>query len=128
MKAEYIYMFTAPGHLLVNDAAAGGHPLHVTRTDQSGIPQAIAMVNGTFQHVGDGFDPPVRVHRKASNRTLDGIVKGEVVEQEKRIKQIFAIGGDGTPQQDAGPFNHLIWLDYLLNCSWIAHTDSIEKM
>ena len=42
-------------HLLVNDAAAGGHPLHVAGADKSFVSQAVAMLHQPFLHISGGI-------------------------------------------------------------------------
>ncbi len=52
-------------HLLVEDAAAGGHPLHVAGTERALVAQAVGVVDRAGQHVGDGLDAAVRVPGEA---------------------------------------------------------------
>src|SRR5207244_1287759 len=41
------------GHLLVQDATTGGHPLHVTGSHLALVDQAIAVLHGACEDVGD---------------------------------------------------------------------------
>ena len=49
----------------MDDAAAGGHPLHVARAYHSLVPHAVAMLHQPFLHVGDGLDPAMGMPGKA---------------------------------------------------------------
>src|SRR5262249_5801592 len=61
-------------HLLVQDAAAGGHPLDVAGAETAAVAEAVAVRDGPGEHVGDRLDAAVRVPRKAGE-----IVGGRVV-------------------------------------------------
>ena len=74
----------ALGHLLVDDAAAGGHPLHVARRDHAAVAEAVAVLDVAAQHVGDGLDPAVGMPGEAL-QVLLGLVGAEVVEQQERV-------------------------------------------
>src|SRR5215471_2022936 len=52
-------------HLLMDDPAAGRHPLHVARGDDALVPHAVAVLHGPSQHIGDGLNPTVRMPREA---------------------------------------------------------------
>ena len=51
-------------HLLVDDPAAGVHPLHISRPDDPLIAEGVAVGDLSVQDVRDGLDPPVRVPRE----------------------------------------------------------------
>src|SRR5581483_7449883 len=61
-------------HLLMHDAAARGHPLHVTGTQRAAIAEAIAMVDRSGKHVSDGLDPAMRMPGKAGEIVARPIV------------------------------------------------------
>ena len=58
------------GHLLVQDAAAGCHPLHVAGGHFAFVAQAVTVLDRAGQHVGDRFDSTVRMPRKAGTIVL----------------------------------------------------------
>ena len=60
----------ALGHLLVQDAAAGGHPLHVARGHLALVAEAVAVLDGAGEHVGDRFDAAVRMPRESGQVIL----------------------------------------------------------
>ena len=75
----------ALGHLLMEDAAARGHPLHVAGAEAAAVAEAVAVLDGAGEHVGDRLDAAVRMPRKPGEVVL-GIVVAEVVEQQERIE------------------------------------------
>ncbi len=89
---------TAARHFLVQDAAPAGHPLHIAGTDQAGIAKAVTVVGGTLEHVGDGLNAPVRVHREAADGTFERVIEGKMVKEQERIKFIRSARGDGATQ------------------------------
>ena len=72
-------------HLLVQDAAAGRHPLHVARAKAAAIPEAVAVIDGARKDVGDRLDPAMRMPREAGEVVIRAVV-AEIVEQEERVE------------------------------------------
>src|SRR5579859_7559864 len=72
-------------HLLMKNAAAGSHPLHVTRPHLAVIAQAISVLDRTREHVSDRLDAAVRMPRKAS-LIIARIIVAEIIQQEERIE------------------------------------------
>ena len=68
----------ALGHLLVENAAPGGHPLHVARAQRPTVAQAVSVRDAAREDVRDRFDPAVRVPREAREVVLRVLV-AEVV-------------------------------------------------
>jgi hypothetical protein len=91
-------------HLLVQDAATGGHPLDVPRAEAAAIAQTITVIDCASQHVGDRFDPAVRMPRKAGE-VVRRIVVAEIVEQQKWVVVLGATEPEGAPKFDAGAFH-----------------------
>src|SRR5271157_327500 len=117
LKSINISTFTAARHLFMQNTATGSHPLHVARTDGAFVAEAVAMMRGAFEHVGDGFDAAVRMHGKAADGAFDGIVEGEVIEEQKGIEEIGFVRRDGTTKQYACAFDDILRLDNLRNGS-----------
>jgi|GEM_PF-5133196 len=69
-------------HFLMQDPAAGGHPLHRARAQSPQVAQRIRMIDRTFEHIGDGFDPPVRMLGEAFLKVLRIVIAEIVKEQE----------------------------------------------
>src|SRR5262249_15666795 len=85
-------------HLLMQDAAARRHPLHVPRAEAAAIAEAVAVLDRTGQHVRDRLDPAMRVPREA-REAIAGVVVAEVVEQPERIE----FRGVGEPERALEP-------------------------
>ena len=88
-------------HLLVKDAAAGGHPLHVAGAEIAAVAQAVAVLDVAGQHIGDGLDAAMRMPGKAG-AILVGTVVAEIVEQQERIELGGVAEAEGAAQMDAG--------------------------
>src|SRR5437588_12967482 len=73
------------GHLLMEDTAAGGHPLHVSGAHLAFIAEAIAVLNGAGEHICNRFYAAMRMPGKSGEIVL-GIVIAEIVQQEERIE------------------------------------------
>src|SRR5207249_12124368 len=72
-------------HLLMEDPAARGHPLHVTRSESALVSEAVAVVDGPREDVRDRFDPPMGVPGEPREVIL-GVLVAKVVEQEEGIE------------------------------------------
>jgi len=104
LEAPHQTFIVTPGHFLVDDAAAGGHPLHVSRCNDPFIFHAVAMFHRAMDHVGDRLDPPMRVPGKPF-QIMGRIIRVEVVEEQERIKQGDLIVAEGPLQMDACAFD-----------------------
>ena len=72
-------------HFLMQDAAAGGHPLHVAGAELAAVAEAVAMIDIAGQHVGDGLDAAMRMPREAGE-IFGRPVVAEIVQQQERIE------------------------------------------
>jgi hypothetical protein len=70
------------GHFLVNNPAAGGHPLHVAAADQALVAQTVPVLYRPPQNIRDGLDATVRMPWEAL-QVLSGIVGPEIVEEQE---------------------------------------------
>ena len=93
----------ALGHFLMNDAAAGGHPLHVAGGDGAAVAHAVAVLDGAGEDVGDGLDAAMRMPGEAGQVVLRDVV-AEIVEQEERIEVGGVAETERAAQMDAGAF------------------------
>ena len=66
-------------HLLVENAASSGHPLHVASSHFPFIAQAVTVLDRPGQNVGDGFDAAVWVPGK-SRGVIVRIIVAEIVQ------------------------------------------------
>ncbi len=92
----------APGHLLMDDAAAGRHPLDVSRGDYPPVAHAVAVFHFPRQDIGDGFDPPVRMPGEAL-AIVGGIIGAKIVQEEKGVELGHLVVAEGPSQADPRP-------------------------
>jgi hypothetical protein len=72
-------------HLLVHDAASGGHPLDVACAEAALVAEAVAVIDGARQDIGDRLDAAMRVPRE-SGEIVGRVVVAEIVEEQERIE------------------------------------------
>src|SRR4051812_44381 len=66
-------------HLLVQDAAARGHPLHVASTEAAAVAEAVAVLDRSGEDIRDRLDAAVGMPRKAG-LVVVGTFVAEIVE------------------------------------------------
>ncbi len=103
----------ALGHFLMNDAAARGHPLHVAGGDGAVVAHAVAVLDGSGEHVGDGLDAAMRMPGKSGEIVLGDVI-AKIVEQEERIEVVGVAEAEGAAQMHAGAFERGLGLDQAL--------------
>jgi hypothetical protein len=69
----------------VDDAAAGGHPLHAAVFQQAFVAGAVAVAHAAGEHVGDGLEAAVRVVGEAAD-VVAGLVGAEGVEHQEGVE------------------------------------------
>ncbi len=87
-------------HLLVQNPAPGGHPLHVAGSELAPVPQAVAVIDASRQHIGDRLDAAVGMPGKSGAIVFRAIV-AEVVEQEEWIELAGIPEAEGATQLHA---------------------------
>src|SRR4051794_9491524 len=100
----------ALGHFLMDDAAAGRHPLHVAAGDGAAIAHAVAVFDGAREDVGDRLDSAVRVPGEAGEVVCRDVV-AEVVEEEEGVEFRSVAESEAAAEMDAGAFNGWLGLD-----------------
>ena len=85
----------ALGHFLVEDSAAGGHPLHVAGGHFALVAETVAVLDRASEYVGDRLDPAVRMPGK-SRQVIFRILIAEVVQQQKRIEILGFAEAEGA--------------------------------
>ena len=88
-------------HFLVQDAAPGGHPLHVAGAEQAAVAEAVAVLDVAGQHIGDGLDAAMRVPGKTGEIFARPVV-AEIVEQQERIELARVAEAEGAAKMHAG--------------------------
>src|SRR2546426_5134276 len=92
-------------HLLVEDAAARGHPLNVTGPDRAAMPERISVLHLPLPDDRDRLDSPVRVIREA-RLVVRRVDRLEVVEEQERIEMVKTEGPDAPAEANPRPFDH----------------------
>ena len=103
-------------HLLVQDAAARRHPLHVASAHFALIAQAVAVFDGAGKNVGDRLNPSVRMPRK-SGQVIPRIVVAKIIQQKKRIEILRLAEAERALQLDARALDGRLGLNNLSNWS-----------
>src|SRR6185369_15630509 len=86
--------------LLVQDAAAGGHPLNVSRRHLPLVPKAVAMCHLARQHIRNRLNAAVGMPRESS-QIVRWILVPKIVEQQERIELLCFAETKGTLQLNA---------------------------
>src|SRR5207249_4150529 len=84
LKAVHAGLGIALGHLLMNNPAPGGHPLHVAGADRAAVAHAVAMFDFAGEDIGDRLDAAMRMPRKA-RQIVFGFLISEIVEEQEWI-------------------------------------------
>ena len=113
----------ALGHFLVDDAAAGGHPLDVAGGDGAAVAHAVAVLDGAGKNVGDGLDAAVRMPWEAGEIILGNVV-AEVVEQQEGIEIGSVAEAKRAAEMHAGAFDRRLGFDQSLDGP-NGHTSSV---
>src|SRR5258707_3734103 len=101
-------------HFLMDDAAASGHPLHVTGGDSAAVAHAVIVLDRSGENVRDGLNDAMRMPGKAGQVIFRQFV-AEIVEQKKGIVIRGVAESEGAPQMDARAFHGGLGLDYFFN-------------
>jgi hypothetical protein len=91
-------------HFLMQDAAPGGHPLHVAGAEITAVAEAVAVLDVAGQHVGDGLDAPMRMPGKAGTIFVRAVV-AKIVEQQERVELGSVAETERAAQMHAGAFD-----------------------
>ena len=73
------------------------------------VAEAVAVLDRSGEHIGDGLDAAVRVPRKARTVVIGEIV-AKVVEQQKRIEGGRIAEAESAAQFDTGPLDCRTWI------------------
>src|SRR5258705_5294822 len=114
LKAPHLSLAVALGHLLVDDAASGGHPLHVAGRDQAAVSQAVAVLHVAVEDIGDRLDAAMRMPGKAALVILR-VLRMKRVQEQKRIERGRLVEAESAPQAHAGALHGRLALPYLLD-------------
>ena len=104
--------------LVVQDPAAGGHPLRVALGDEAAAAVRVVVGDLPVEHVRDGLEPAVRVPRRALGLVRPVLHRPELVEQEEGIgdRQREA-ARERTPHLEAGALHRVGGRDHRVDGS-----------
>lgn len=105
----------------MQDAPPRAHPLHVAGADEALVAQTVTMVRGALEHVGYRLDAPVRMVRETAQGPFEGIVEGEMVEEQERIIFVTDPWRKGATQLHASPLDRDLRFDHFGNGSTMVH-------
>ena len=88
-------------HFLVQNSASRRHPLHVASAELAAIAQAVAVIDGAGQHIGDCLDAAMRVPGE-TGAIIVGTIVTKIVEQQEGIEFAGVSEAEGAAQLDAG--------------------------
>ena len=71
--------------------------------ERAAVAQAVAVLDGAGEHVGDGLDAAMRMPREPGE-VVGGTLVAEIVEQQERIELAGVAEPEGAAQLDAGAF------------------------
>src|SRR5215471_7037747 len=91
------------GHLLVDDASTGGHPLDVAGGDGAVISHAVAMLDCSRKDIGDRLDPPMRVPGETC-QIIFGNVVAEIIQKQEWVEIGRVAKAKGSAQMHARSF------------------------
>ena len=120
LKAQHRAGRIALGHLLVDDAAAGGHPLHVAAANDAPVAHAVAVLDGSAEDIGDRLDPAMGMPGKTPD-VIGRLARPEIVEQKERIEHRHLAVSERPPQVHARPFNRGLAAPDLVNLPRFRH-------
>ncbi len=103
-------------HLLVNDAAARCHPLHIARADDAAVAHAVSMRHRPRQNVSDRLDSPVRMPGESGQIILRDIV-AEIVQKKERIEVFCVSKTEGSAKMHSRTFERRFRFDKPLDRS-----------
>ncbi len=122
LKAIHAPIRVAGGHLLVENAAPGGHPLHIPGENGAAVAHAVGVLDLSAQHVGDRLDAPVRMPGEPG-QVIGGFVVAEIVQQQERVEDGGLAGtAKAAVQMDARALEGGLAIGNLLDLASSSHT------
>src|SRR6516225_10179618 len=85
----------------MQDTAAGRHPLHVAGAEIAAIAEAVAVLDITGEHVGNGLDAAMRMPGE-TGEIFGRAVVAEIVQKEKWIEFGGVAEAESAAQMHAG--------------------------
>jgi hypothetical protein len=90
------------GHLGVDHAGAGGHPLHVAGAEAAAVADGVLVLELALEDVADGLEAAVRMVGRA-DRLSGGVVdRAHLVEHQEGVDEAEAGGRERAADDEAG--------------------------
>src|SRR5262249_27230177 len=97
LEAVHAPVLVALRHLLMEDSASRRHPLDVTGAKLAAVSQAVAMIDGSSQHIGDGLDAAMGMPGEPGAIVVRPVV-AKVIEQQEGIELARLAEAEGAAQ------------------------------
>ena len=110
LEAVHAALLIALGHLLMDDSAAGSHPLHIPGRDGPAIADTVAVLHGSRENIRDGLNAAMRMPRKAFQILFRNIV-AEIVQKQEGIEIGGVAEAKGPAKVYAGSFQRWFGFD-----------------
>jgi hypothetical protein len=104
LKSIHPAAVIAFGHFLMDDPAAGRHPLNISRAYSSFVPKTVSVFDIPVENIGDGLNPAMGMPGKALYVVL-GIIGTEIVQKQKRVEKRHLAEAEHSLQVNAGSLN-----------------------
>ncbi len=88
------------GHFRMEDAAAGGHPLHAARHQVATVAVVVVMLHMAGEHVGHGFETAMRMLGETRD-VVARLIGTKFVQQQEGIEHVQARLADDALELDA---------------------------
>ena len=79
------------------------------------------MTCRAFEHVGDSLDAAMWMIGKAADGTFEGIVEGEMVEEQEGVEFVADARRNGATQLDPCAFDGDLRFDHFFDSSKVVH-------
>jgi hypothetical protein len=113
------------GHFLMDDAPAGGHPLDIPRSDDSGVAQAVSMFHVALENVGNRLDASVGMPGKTF-AVMVGRIGSKIIQHQKRVEFGGLARAEDSIQMDSSPLHRRLAGKCQLNFSIRPHLNLLS--
>ena len=98
----------------MDDAAPGGHPLHVAGSEPAAMSSGILVLHFAFEHVSNRLEAPMGVIRSADRLAGRVIDRSHLVDEEERVDRVD-LAGERPAHHESGALQLLVRRHHLLD-------------
>ena len=120
LEAVHASFRVAFGHFLMDDAAAGGHPLDVAFVDHPLVAQAVSVFNLAAQHIGDGFDAAMGMPGEPPH-VIYRVVAPEIIQKQEGVEHAHLTETKSSPEMNPGAFDRGFAFDHFADIPGLSH-------